>query len=321
MNRRAFLCALGTAPWLAIAASASGQEGLPRIGFLPANAEGMPFQQGFLQGLGELGYVEGTNLTIEWRRGKQTEFATLASELVQKQVQVLVTVGTPAARAAMEATPTVPIVFLSGAPVSAGLAASIAHPGRNATGVSIISAELYPKRLEYLHRLAPRARRIAYLMNPANPIAAPQLEAVQKAADALKLQIVQFDVRDPDELDAALRAISSSGAKAVLIGGDAQIYSSMARIAQALRRARLPAISPYADQPGEGVLLSYGVNTRETGRKMAGYVDRILKGAKPGDLPVEQPTKFELTINLKTANTLNLAVPQSVLYRADRVIR
>jgi putative ABC transport system substrate-binding protein len=261
---------------------------MPTIGYLTLNSEGTPTEQGFRDQLRELGYAEGSSIVIERRYARLAQLAALASELVQKRVDLIVTVSTPAARAAMEATATIPIIFLSGAPVSAGLAMSIAHPGRNATGVSILSTELYPKRIEYLHLVAPRARRIAYLMNPANPIATPQLEAVQKAAQKLGLQLLRFDVRDPDELDAVLAAITRSKANAVLIGGDAYIYSNMAKVVQALRKAKLPAISPSADSSSEGVLMSYGADTRDVGRKMAVYADKILKGAKPADLPIEE---------------------------------
>jgi ABC-type uncharacterized transport system substrate-binding protein len=184
VRRRAFVGALAAMPWFAFIGHAKGQERVPRIGFLTFNVEGVGQEQGFRQGLRELGYTEGGNIIIEWRRAKESREAVSAPafELVRMQVDLIVTVGTLAARAVLEVTATIPIVFLSGAPVSAGLAASMARPDRNATGVSILSTELYPKRLEYLHWLAPRARRIAYLRNSSNPIAAPELEAAQKAA-------------------------------------------------------------------------------------------------------------------------------------------
>jgi len=321
MKRRTFLCALSAVACVGLASHVNGQERIPTIGYLTLNAEGTQAEQGFREKLRELGYSEGSNIVIEWRRGKQTQLGALASELVQKPVDLIVTTGTPAARAAFEATATVPIVFLSGAPVSAGLAISIARPGRNATGVSILSSELYPKRVEYLHLVTPRARRMAYLMNPANPIATSQLEAVQKATQRFGLQLIRFDVRDPDGLDAALRAITHSKADAVLIGGDASVYSNMTKIAQALRKARLPAISPYADSSSDGVLMSYGPNTREVGRKMAVYVDKILKGAKPTDLPIEEISTYKLIIDVRVARELGITVPQDLLFRADEVIR
>jgi putative ABC transport system substrate-binding protein len=321
MKRRAFLVALGTAPWVALMRHAEGQGRTPRIGFLTPNTEGVPQEQGFQEGLRELGYVQGSSILIEWRRGKQEDLPALASELIRRQVDLIVTVGTPAARAASQATTTIPIVFLSGAPVSVGLAASIAHPDGNATGVSILSTELYPKRLEYLHLLAPRARRIAYFMNPSNPIAVTQLDAVQNAARTLGLQVIRLDVRNPDELDAAMRNIPRSEAGAVLIGGDALMYSNMAKIARAMLKAKLPAISPYGDHRDDGVLMSYGANTREAGRKMAVYVDKILKGTKPTDLPVEEISTYKLLIDLRIAREIGVEVPQDLLLRADEVMR
>ena len=321
MNRRTLLYALGAAVSIGFVSHVNGQERIPAIGYLTLNTEGTQTEQGFREKLRELGYSEGSNIVIEWRHGKQVQLAVLASELVQKGVDLIVTTGTSAARAAFEATATVPIVFLSGAPVSAGLAISIAHPGRNATGLSILSSELYPKRVEYLHLVAPRARRMAYIMNPANPIATSQLEAVQRAARKLGLQVLRFDVRDPDELDAALLAIARSKANTVLIGGDAYIYSNMAKVAQAVRKAKLPAISPYADSSSDGVLMSYGVNTREAGRKMAVYADKILKGVKPADLPIEEISTYRLIIDLRVARELGIKVPQELLFRADEVIR
>jgi len=321
MNRRALFCAFGAVACVGLTPHASGQDRIPTIGYLTLNAEGTQTEQGFREKLRELGYSEGSTVVIEWRHGKQAQLATLASELLQKRVDLIVTTGTPAARAAFEASATVPIVFLSGAPVSAGLAISIAHPGRNATGVSIRSSELYPKRVEYLHLVAPKARRIAYLMNPTNPIAALTLEAVEQAAQKLGLQLMRFDVRDPDELDAALLAITRSKANTVLIGGDGHIYSNMAKVAQAVRKAKLPAISPYADSSSDGILMSYGVNTREVGRKMAVYADKILKGAKAADLPIEEISTYRLIIDLRIARELGIKVPQELLYRADEVIR
>jgi len=321
MNRRSLLCALGAAACILFAPYVNGQRRIPTIGYLTLNAEGTQIEQGFREKLRELGYSEGSTIVIEWRRGRQAQLAALAWELVQKPVDLIVTTGTPAARAAFEATATIPIVFASGAPVSVGLAISIAHPGRNATGVSILASELYPKRVEYLHLVAPRARRMAYIMNPANPIAAPQLEAVQGAAQELGLQLMRFDVRDPDELDAALLAITRSKANTVLIGGDGYIYSNMAKIARAVRKAKLPAISPYADSSSDGILMSFGVNTREVGYKMAVYADKILKGAKPADLPIEEISTYKLIIDLRVARELGIKVPQDLLFRADEVIQ
>jgi putative ABC transport system substrate-binding protein len=202
MKRRALLGVLGAAPWFASVSCGAAQNRVPKIGFLTPNAEGVPFEQGFHQGLRELGYSEGTSIIIEWRRAKDREdlAVPLALELVQRQVALIVTVGTSAAHAAMKATATIPIVSLSGAPLSTGLTASMARPDRNATGISFLTSELFPKRLEYLHWLAPRAGRIAYLVDSSNALAASQIEAVQNGAHLLGLQLIRLDARDPDEL-------------------------------------------------------------------------------------------------------------------------
>jgi putative ABC transport system substrate-binding protein len=323
MKRRAFLGVLGASPWFASIFCGAAQNTVPKIGFLTPNAEGVPLEQGFHQGLRELGYSEGSSIIIEWRRAKDREDldAPLASELVQRQVDLIVTVTTSAARAAMKATATIPIVFLSGAPVSSGLATSVAHPDRNATGLSYMTSELFPKRLEYLHWLAPHARSIAYLVVPSNALSASQIEAVQKGAHLLGLELIRLDASDRDELDVALRAIPHSGANAVLIGGDSLIYSNMEKVARAVRRAKLPAMFPYADYRDYGALMCYGPDTKEAGRKMAVYVDKILKGAKPADLPIEEISAYKLIIDLRVARELGINVPQKLLYRADEVIR
>jgi putative ABC transport system substrate-binding protein len=205
--------------------------------------------------------------------------------------------------------------------VASGLANSIARPGRNATGVSGVLTELTAKRLELLRQVVPRARRIAYLTNSSNPTAAPQRESAQKAARTLGVQLVYLDARNVDELTSALGAISRSAANGVLISGDALLHANKARIAQAVRKARLPSVSPYRDYHEEGVLMSYGPSLITVGRKLAVYVDKILKGAKPADLPIEEMSTYELVINLRIAREIGVTVPQSLLLRADEVIR
>jgi putative ABC transport system substrate-binding protein len=221
----------------------------------------------------------------------------------------------------LEASTTVPIVFGSGDPVATGLAASLARPGGNATGVSVLSTELYPKRLEYLHWLAPRARRIAFLMNSSNPIAVTQLEATQKAAPSLGVQLVKLDARNERELRSVLHALERGAADGAIVTNDLVYRSTASQVAQVLRKARLPAIFPYRQYLEEGGLMSYGPDPKEVGRKLAVYVDKILKGAKPADLPIEQLSKYELVIDLRVARELKLNVPQDLLLRADEVIR
>ena len=280
--------------------------------------------EGFLrEGLRELGYIEGKNIVIEWRRftGGGEELRSLAADLARSKLDVIVAATTAAGRAALEATATIPVVFLSGDPVAMGLAASLAKPGRNGTGVSIVSTELFPKRLEYLHWLAPRARRIAFLTNSSNPIAAPQLAALQKAAPMLGVQLVTLDARNESEFGMVLGALRRGEVQGVIVSNDGVFRSNKSKLAQAIRKARLPAIFSYRAYLEDGMLMSYGPNLKEAGRKMATYVDRILKGAKPGDLPIEQMSEYELIINLRVARELGLKVPQDLLLRADEVIQ
>lgn len=293
---------------------------IPRIGVLVRLAS-TPFEEGVRDGLRELGYSEGKNIIIEWRRsaGGDEQFS-LAADLARSKVDAIVAGNTGAALAALKTTATIPVVFVSGDPVAAGLAKSLAKPGRNGTGVSVVSTELFPKRLEYLHWLVPRARRIAFLINSTNPILPPQLEATRKAAPVVGVELVTLDARNEAELGAALRALRRSAVDGVIVSGDALFRSNKSKVVQALRESRLPAIFPYPDYRDE-VLMCYGPNLNEVGRKLAGYVDRILKGAKPVDMPIEQISKYEFIINLRIARELGLQVPQDLLLRADEVIR
>jgi putative ABC transport system substrate-binding protein len=260
---------------------------IPYIGVLTPQAIS-PYEGALRDGLLELGYIEGKNVAIEWRRftGAGDELQALATDLVRTKVDVVVAVNTPAARAALRATTKIPVVFLSGDPVASGLAASLARPGGNGTGVSIVLTELTPKRLEFLHQLAPRARRIVYLMNSSNPITSPQLEAAQKAARTLGVQLVTLDARDGSGLDAALRAVATKhSGDGFVVTSDILFYANAAKIAQVVRKARLASMFPSREYHDAGVLMSYGTNSKVVGRMLAGYVDKVLKGAKPADLP------------------------------------
>ena len=293
----------------------------PRVGVL-ARMTSSPSEEGLRDGLRQLGYTEAKNIAIEWRRSEGgEEDRLLAADLVRSKVDVIVAFNTAAALAALEASATVPVVFTSGDPVAFGLAASLAKPGRNGTGVSVVSTELFPKRIEYLHRLAPRARRVAFLTNSTNPIFPQQLKATQKAASSLGVELVTLDARNEGELDAVLRALRRGAADGVIVSGDALFRSKKSKVIEGIRKSRLPAIFPYPDYRDDGVLMCYGPNMRDVGRKVAVYVDRILKGANPGDLPIEQINKYELIINLRVARELKLDVPNDLLLRADEVIR
>jgi putative ABC transport system substrate-binding protein len=299
------------------------QPAIPRVGALVSIGSSPLYEEGLREGLRELGYTEGKDLVIDWRRsaGMDEELRSLAADFARSKVEVIVVNTTAAARAALEATTTIPVVFLSGDPVATGLAASLARPGRNGTGVSVVSTELYPKRLEYLHWLAPRARRIGFLTNPSNPIAATQLEATRQAAHTLGVRLVTLDARNEGELSAALRALQRGAADGVIVTADVVFRLNKSKVVQTIRKARLPAMFPYREYHNEGMLMSYGPNSTEVGRKMAVYVDKILKGAKPADLPIEQLSKYELVIDLRVARELGIKVPQDLLLRADEVIR
>ena len=302
--------------------SADQSATIPRIGVLfPADVSS-PLEQGLRQGLRDHGYSEGVNIVIESRRSAETtqELKSRITDLTNSGVSLMVVFTTPAARAALEVT-TVPVVILAGDPVGAGLAVSLARPGGNITGVSLMTTELTAKRLELLHQMAPRARRIVVLMNASNPNALAQLDEAKRGAAVLGLQIVPTNARDPAELDAALRRLNHGSADAVLVTGDLLLMSNRAKIARALRNARLPAIYPNRRYHDEGALMSYGPDVKEAARRLASFVDRILKGAKPDDLPFEQVAKFELVIDTRVAREQKIEVPQTLLLRADEVIR
>ena len=299
------------------------QPAIPRIGVHVVPLANSPHEAGLRDGLRELGYVEGTNIVINWWRstGATENQRSVVADLARSKPDVLVVFSTLAARAALEVTTTIPIVFLSGDPVTSGLAQSLAHPGGNATGVSVVVTELTAKRLEFLRLLAPRARRIACLMNSSNPSGVQQLEAAQQAARTLGVQLVTLDARNAVELDAALRALQRGAADGVLVTGDILFRVNRSKVTQAVRKARLPATFPFREYHEDRALMSYGPNLRDTGRKMAVYVDKILKGAKPADLPIEQMSKYELVVDLRVARELGLDVPQELLLSADEVIK
>ena len=319
-------CSLMTAALVAALLSApavADQPAIPRIGVHVVPLANSPHEAGLRDGLRELGYVEGTNIVINWWRstGATENQRSVVADLARSKPDVLVVFSTLAARAALEVTTTIPIVFLSGDPVTSGLAQSLAHPGGNATGVSVVVTELTAKRLEFLRLLAPRARRIACLMNSSNPSGVQQLEAAQQAARTLGVQLVTLDARNAVELDAALRALQRGAADGVLVTGDILFRVNRSKVTQAVRKARLPATFPFREYHEDRALMSYGPNLRDTGRKMAVYVDKILKGAKPADLPIEQMSKYELVVDLRVARELGLDVPQELLLSADEVIK
>ena len=276
----------------------------------------------FRQGLRELGYVEGDTFVIEYRSadGRDVRFPGLATELVRLKVDLILTRGTPAALAAQQATGTIPVVILGvGDPVGQGLVASLARPGRNITGLSAAVTEVYPKRVQLLRELVPRAARIAALINMGNPALPPQWKEIEMAARSLGIEPHLLDVRTPEDLEPAFDAATRHRADGLIVGLDTLTQANQRSIVDLAVKRRLPAI--YASTEFDGGLLVYGVNYPEMYRHAASFAHKVFKGATPADLPVEEPTKFELVINLKTAKALGLTIPPSLLLRADRVIQ
>jgi putative ABC transport system substrate-binding protein len=315
--RRQFISALGGAAAWPLAAQAQ-QPKLARIGVLiPANPE--PFSSEFRAGLREHGYIEGQNIAFEFRSadGKPNLLRELAAELVRLKVDIIVASQTPAVTAARQATTEIPIVMApAGDPVGTGLISSLARPGGNITGLSSTTAELGAKTLELIREVLPSTRRVAVLANAADPFSRSFIELIEDGGRTLGIAIQTIRVRGVEEFDAAFAAMDKERADAVIV------QPSLPRkpaLDLALKH-RLPAVGPTPLFPREGGLMSYAGNQNDTYRRAALYIDRILKGAKPADLPVEQPTKYELVINLKTAKALGLEVPAAVLARADEVI-
>jgi putative tryptophan/tyrosine transport system substrate-binding protein len=327
MNRRITGVVLG-AMLLAESLSAEAQQPtkIARIGYLtlgfpstsPARTEA------FRQGLRELGYVEGKNIVIEYRyaEGKADQLAGLAAELVRLKVDIIVTGGPTATRPAKEATVTIPIVMAQdGDPIGNGFVASLAHPGSNITGLATLTPEISGKRLELLKETVPRLSRLAVLGTSTEPGNALSLRETELAAGAFGVRIQYLEVRDSKDIGAAFQAASKGRAEAVLVLPSTVLNSGRTQIVDLAVKSRLPAIYYAPEFVEDGGLMSYGVSIPDLFRRAATYVDKILKGRKPADLPVEQPMKFELVINLKTAKQIGLTVPPLVLALADKVIR
>ena len=326
MDRRAFLGALGLlgAP---PAAEAQQAAKVYRLGLLggssPSSPGGRRAWEGFFQGMRELGYVEGQNILVEGRfYGDHTDrLPALAAELVGLKVDVIVAGTAPAPEAAQRATSTIPIVMaVHSDPVGSGLVASLAKPEKNATGVSSLGPELVGKRLQLLKEAVPGISRVAVLSNPTDTAQALQLREAQVAARSLKMRLQVLEARAPNDFARAFSAMTKERVGGVIIITSSMFYDQRTRIAELAAESRVPAIYSVREYAEAGGLVAYGVNLGESFRRAATYVDKILKGAKPADLPVEQATKFELVINLKTAKALSLTIPASLLQRADQVI-
>jgi len=308
-----------------LGADAQQRANVARIGVLgsPTASSYATRIEAFKRGLRELGYVEGQNIAIEyrWAEGRYERLPGLAAELVRLRVDVIVTHSTPGTRAAQQATTTIPIVMATNADaVATGLVASLARPGGNTTGSTNLSPEFNAKRLELLKEAIPRIRRVAALMNPANPGNELAFKRMELTARALGIEVQRAWVRRGDELDSTFSELVKARSDALVIVDDAALLPQAKRIADLAAKNRLPTAVPLSFVH-TGSLLSYGPDLADLWRRAAIFVDKILKGAKPADLPVEQPTRFELVINLKTAKALGLTVKRSVLIRADRVIQ
>jgi putative ABC transport system substrate-binding protein len=312
---------------IALGSAAEAQEAkkVPRIGRIIFAASPNPARhEAFLQGLRELGYIEGKNIVLEYRHaeGKLDRLSALAAELVRLKVDIIVTSGATVTRAAKEATSTIPIVMAQDPdPVGNGFVASLARPGGNITGLATLRPEISGKRLELLREVVPKLSRVAVLGTSTMPGNAQALKETELAAGAFGVKLQYLDVRSSKDIDTAFRAASKGRADAVLILGGSVLLSQRTQIADLAVKSRLPAIYYDPQFVEAGGLMTYGVNLADLDRRAATYVDKILKGAKPADLPVEQPIKFEFIVNLKAAKQIGLTIPPNVLVRADKVIR
>jgi putative ABC transport system substrate-binding protein len=322
MRRREVLLGVGAAVTWPLAASAQRAGQIPRLGvLLYSNPQSDPQIESVRRGLRDLGYTEGQNLVIEYRyaEGRPERLPDLAAELARLRPEVLLAIGGDVAPLAVKATQTIPIVFVSSAdPQQLGLVASLARPGGNATGVSLLQDELAAKRMELLKQAVPHISRAAFIWNPDH--ADNELREAQRAAVALGLQLQSVEIRGTADLEAAFEAVTRAGAEALYVVSSRQTVANIPRIVDFATKNRLPLAGGWGAWAKAGGLLSYGPNIDDMARRSASYIDRILQGAKPADLPVQQPTTFALVINLNTAKALGITVPQSILARADEVI-
>jgi putative tryptophan/tyrosine transport system substrate-binding protein len=324
MRRREFITLLGGAPAVWPLAARAQQPTMPVIGYLNSVSRYSPFLAAFWRSLNEAGYVEGRNVAIEYRfaEGHVDQLPALAADLVRRQVTVIVATNTQTALVAKAATQTIPIVFQVGAdPVEIGLVSSLNRPGGNLTGVSVLNSAIAAKRLQLLHEVAPAATSIAFLANPANPVLADsETREVQPAARALGVHLLVLNARDQGEIEAAFPAIVRQRAGALQVSADPLFINKSDQLVALAAKYAVPTMFQYRESTAAGGLMSYGASLTDQYRQFGAFTGRILKGSKPADLPVEQISKFEFVINLKTAKTLGLTVPLSLLTRADEVI-
>jgi putative ABC transport system substrate-binding protein len=324
MRRREFITLLGGAAVAWPVAVRAQQAAMPVVGFLNAgSSRGLPeFVAAFHQGLKEAGYIDGQNVAIEyrWAQGRNDQLPALAADLVRRQVAVIVS-NFPGVLPAKAATTTIPIVFLTpGDPITQGFVTSLNRPGGNVTGISFFNLTLGSKRMELLHQMVPKATTIAFLMNPSAPTRQVELEATQAAVQTLALKLRVLEATSESEIDAAFAALAQEKPDALIVNPDPYFTSRREQIMAMVARLSMPSMHSPRDWVVSGALMSYGTNVVDSYRQAGVYAGRILKGEKPGDLPVTQPTKFELVLNLKTAKALGLEVPDKLLALADEVI-
>jgi putative ABC transport system substrate-binding protein len=325
IERREFVILLGGSAAVAWPFAARAQQAKPPIiGFMgESTPEGQrQWVAAFVQRLSERGWTEGRNITIEyrWAEGRNERFAEIAAELVRLKVDVIVTQGTPAVLAAKQATSVIPVVFaIAGNPVANGLVASLARPGGNVTGLTNQSADLAGKRIELLRDVTPRLRRLAIMANVDNPSVVLDVREVRAAAETLGLDVISVDIRRASDIAGAFSALAGR-ADALYVAGDSLVTTNRTRLAILAASARVPTMHPNRENIEAGGLMSYGPNLPDLHRRAADFVDKILRGAQPANLPVEQPTKYDLVINLITATAIGLEVPPTLLARADEVI-
>jgi putative ABC transport system substrate-binding protein len=321
MNRREFI-AVSAGLFLTLGdAKAQQPKALPKIGVLRPYERNDRLYQGFILGLSELGYVEGKNVLIDYRQGYDDRLDDLARDLVRSDVNVIFAPNPPGAQAARKATTAIPIVVAAvGDPIRTGLAASLARPGGNVTGLTALGSNLSGKRLELLKEMLPKLARVAVLWNPAVPDKVIEWKEMEEPARALKIEMLSVELRNPADLDLAFENTRRMRPGALIALGDPLLRSQMQRVINFVTQARIPAIFNWREAVEGGALIAYGPDISDLYRRAATYIDKILKGAKPGDLPIEEPARFDFVVNLKTAKSLGIKIPNSILVRADKVI-
>jgi putative ABC transport system substrate-binding protein len=325
VRRRDLLALVGAAAFAPSRAAAQGPNNRPRIGFLGNSTPTLEASlvDSFRKGLSDLGYVEGRSISIEyrWAEGDYDRLPSLVRDLVKSKVAMIVTAGTPAALAVKEAGSSVPLVMIAvGDPIGTGLVSSLARPGGNVTGLTSMTPELEGKRLELIKEVVPAVSRLAVFWNPANAYQTGDAEQVRAAAAVLNVPVLSLPVRTGEELDNAFAKVLAEGADAALILADRLFLHNRQRIADFLVKNRLPAMNAYRELVEAGALMSFGPSYAVMHRQAASYVDKILNGTKPSDLPVQQPAKFEFVVNLKSAGAIGVTIPHAVLLRADEII-